>query len=205
MKISYAIPYCGEWKELQKLLSVLSPVIAQGDEIIILVDETKVNFSDFVHELNMPQVKTCGGKFTGNFADWKNHLNSLCTGDYIYQIDADEYPTEVFLQNIKAILEKNPDVEIYAVPRENRVEGLTDEDIQNWGWRVTEDGLVNWPDYQWRLYKNKPDIKWQGKVHEKPVGFKSYAYLPASHLFALTHNKDIERQRKQNNYYNTLG
>jgi hypothetical protein len=32
------------------------------------------------------------GKFDRHFADWKNKLTSLCNGDYIFQIDADELP-----------------------------------------------------------------------------------------------------------------
>ena len=43
------------------------------------------------------------------------------------------------------------------------------------------------------------DIKTQGKE-----GFKTYAPLPAEEGVALYHPKDIIRQEKQNNYYNTL-
>ena len=35
-------------------------------------------------------------------------------------------------------------------------------------------------------------------------GFKSYAPLPALPDLALQHPKTIEKQEKQNNYYNTL-
>ena len=34
------------------------------------------------------------------------------------------------------------------------------------GWNVNDKGWVNWPDYQWRIWKNKPKIKWKNKVHE---------------------------------------
>lgn len=207
MKISYAIPFCGEWVEIKNLLSTLIPNIDEEDEIVILVDSTKVSTNDISTSGLVSvsdKIKIEFAEFKGNFADWKNLLNSYCTGDYIYQIDADECPTEAFLKIFKTILKDNPDVELFRVPRENRVEGLTQEDILQWGWRVTDDGLVNWPDYQWRIYKNRKDIKWEGIVHEKPTGFKTYVHLPANHLFALSHNKSIEKQRKQNNYYNTL-
>ena len=69
---------------------------------------------------------------------------------------------------------------------------------------VNEDGWVNFPDYQWRLYKNTPDIKCKNKVHEIIEGYKTVAQLPAYEDLSLYHPKTIERQEKQNNYYATL-
>ena len=100
--------------------------------------------------------------------------------------------------------ESNPDNEVYLVPRVNTVDGLTDEHISKWGWNVNDSGWVNWPDYQWRIYKNSDDINWVNKVHEKLEGFKTYAPLPQIESMALYHPKDIERQEKQNEYYDTL-
>ncbi len=64
--------------------------------------------------------------------------------------------------------------------------------------------VINFPDYQWRLYQNKPDIKWKNKVHERLVGFKSYSQLPADISWCLMHHKEINRQEKQNMFYNTI-
>lgn len=64
--------------------------------------------------------------------------------------------------------------------------------------------IVNWPDYQWRIWKNKPEIKWVNKVHERLDGFKTYTAMPDVEYFALNHPKTIEKQEKQNNYYDTL-
>jgi hypothetical protein len=101
-------------------------------------------------------------------------------------------------------LETNSDNEVYLVPRVNTVEGLTPEHIQKWRWNVDDKGWVNWPDYQWRIWKNKPEIKWTNKVHEVLKGHETYAALPAMEALALYHPKDIVRQEKQNNYYDTL-
>ena len=139
-----------------------------------------------------------------HFANWKNILTKACKGDYIFQIDADELPNLTLIKNLPAILESNPDNEVYLVPRVNTVEGLTSEHINLWRWNVNDKGWVNWPDYQWRIWKNKPEIKWKNKVHEVLSGHKSYAALPSQEELALYHPKDIERQEKQNNYYNTL-
>ena len=143
-------------------------------------------------------------KFEGHFANWKNKLTSLCSGDYVFQIDADEIPDLYLIQYLPVLIESNPDNEVYLVPRVNTVKGLTQKHVSKWGWNVDEKGWVNWPDYQWRIWKNKPEIKWVNKVHERLDGFKTYSTLPRSLEFSLNHPKTIERQEKQNNYYNTL-
>jgi hypothetical protein len=207
MKISYAITVCNEIIEIQRLVSFLLEYKRQQDEIIILYDSK--NGSKQVEEyLRAKSVNTefmwHKGPFEGHFADWKNKLTSLCLGDYIFQIDADEIPNEILLSNLPGILESNPDNEVFLVPRVNTVEGLTQEHITKWRWNVDEKGKVNWPDYQWRIWKNKPDIRWKNKVHEVLEGFSTYAALPAQEELALVHPKDIKRQEKQNDYYNTL-
>jgi hypothetical protein len=143
-------------------------------------------------------------KFDRHFANWKNKLTSFCTGDYIFQIDADEIPHEKLIEVLPEILEENIECDIIMVPRVNTVKGLTQEHIQKWGWRVDEKGWVNWPDEQWRIYKNKPEIYWVNKVHERLEGFKVWTHLPIIEEFALYHPKTIEKQEKQNNLYNNL-
>ena len=160
---------------------------------------------DMLVKLNkLPNFQVWRGFFEGHFADWKNKLTEYCSGDYIFQIDADERPHISLITALPVILAGNPDNEVYLVPRVNTVEGLTQEHIDKWRWNVNEDGWVNWPDYQWRIWKNKPEIKWVNKVHEKLEGFKTYGPLPAKPELALFHPKDIERQEKQNAYYDTL-
>jgi hypothetical protein len=96
----------------------------------------------------------------------------------------------------------NPEMDIFLVPRVNTVEGLTPEHIANWGWNVTDTGWVNWPDYQSRICKNTPEIRWVNKVHEKLVGAMVTTAIPPG--YNLIHPKDIIRQEKQNAYYNTI-
>lgn len=207
MKISYAITVCNEIVEIQRLVSFLLDNKRNEDEIIILYDG--VNGVEPVEEyLRAKSVNVdfmwYNGVFTNHFADWKNTLKDLCNGDYIFQIDADEIPNKALIQQLPTILESNPDNEVYLVPRVNTVKDLTEEYIQKWGWRVNDKGWINWPDYQWRIWKNKTEIKWVNKVHEKLEGFKTYAALPDVEEVALYHPKDIKRQIKQNEYYNSL-
>ena len=209
MKISYAITVCDEFLEIQRLLSLLLNNKRRQDEVVVLVDLSKNKPTSellrYLHELSSEDYITLvEDTFNRHFADWKNILTKSCKGDYIFQIDADELPNLVLIQNLPIILESNPDNEVYLVPRVNTVEGLTPEHIQMWGWNVNDKKWVNWPDYQWRIWKNKPGIKWKNKVHEVLDGHKSYAALPSQEEYALYHPKDILKQEKQNAYYNTL-
>ena len=207
MKISYAITVCNEFVEIQKLVPFLLQNKRQQDEIVILYDQKNGNeeIATWLKQFNkLPNVQFWRGFFEGHFADWKNKLTEYCSGDYIFQIDADEMPHRYLLDNLPEILEGNSDLEVLLVPRVNTVEGLTQEHIQKWRWNVDEEGRVNWPDYQWRIWKNTPDIKWINKVHERLDGFKTYAPLPDNKSYALYHPKTIERQEKQNSYYETL-
>ena len=207
MKITYAITVCNEIVEIQKLVSLLLEHKRPVDEIVILYD-SKGGIKSVEEYLRAKSVNAefmwHSGEFKGHFADWKNYLTSMCSGDYIFQIDADEFPHISLLTALPLILESNPDNEVYLVPRVNTVEGLTQEHINKWGWNVNEDGWVNYPDFQWRRWKNSTEIKWVNKVHEVLTGYKTYAPLPAKEELSLYHFKDIKRQEKQNAYYETL-
>ena len=207
MKISYAITVCNEKKEIKKLIDFLLQNKRKQDEIVILYDQKNGDeeIATMLTKFNkLPNVQFWRGFFEGHFADWKNKLTDYCEGDYIFQIDADEIPNKALIANLPAILESNPENEVYLVPRVNTVDGLGQSHIAKWGWRVNDAGWVNWPDYQWRIYKKSNDIKWINKVHEKLEGFKTYAPLPQIESMALYHPKDIARQEKQNAYYDTL-
>ena len=208
IKISYAITVCNEFLEIQKLITFLLENKRVQDEIVILYDSKNGDpevLSYLLKFNKLPNVQTWRGfEFDGNFSNWKNLLTTYCSGDYIFQIDADELPNKTLIENLPLILEQNPDNEVYLVPRVNTVSGLTQEHIQKWGWRVDEKGWVNWPDYQWRIWKKKPEIKWKNKVHEVLEGYKTYSPLPSQEQLSLYHPKTIKRQEKQNEYYNNL-
>jgi len=207
MKITYAITVCNEFLEIQRLVAFLLKHKRYQDNIVILFDATNGDpeIESYLrsHSIN-GEFAWHTDKFNGHFADWKNKLTSLCTGDFIFQIDADEIPCTPILETLPLLLEQNPDVDVYLVPRVNTVKGLTDEHIKQWRWNVNSEGWVNWPDYQWRIYKNAPHIKWKNKVHEQLTGFAQYANLPMEEDYSLYHPKTIERQIKQNAYYDTL-
>jgi hypothetical protein len=209
MKISYAITVCNEFIEIQRLITFLRKNKRPQDEIVVLVDMTKneptSELLGYLHRLSSSNyILLSEQKFNGHVADWKNYLTSLCSGNYIFQIDADEIPHENLINSLPELLEENSIIDILRVPRVNTVEGLTEEHIKKWGWNVNEKGWVNWADWQMRIYKNTPEIKWINKVHEVLDGFKTHGMLPVDEEWALYHPKTIEKQEKQNNYYDTL-
>jgi len=206
MKISYAITVCNEFVEIQRLINFLVKNKRDEDEIVVLFDSTNgiPPIEQFL------RAKSINGEFNwfnyafdGNFANMKNRLTDMCNGDYIFQIDADEMVDEYILRLLPQVLEMN-DVDALLVPRINLVKGITEEHINRWRWRKDKNNWINFPDYQWRIYKNNNEIKWKNKVHEILEGHKSISHLPQQPEWCIIHEKTIERQEKQNAYYNTL-
>ncbi len=207
MKISYAITVCNEFAEIQKLIPFLLKNKRPEDSVVVLYDINNGHegIEQFLRAKSINgEFAWIPGEFNGHFADWKNKLTSICDGDWIFQIDADEIPHEDLIKYLPEIILSNPKNEVIRVPRVNTVHGLTEEYVRQWGWRVNDKNWVNWPDFQWRIYKNNTKIKWVNKVHEVLEGYKTYSDLLEEEAFCLYHPKDIEKQVKQNNYYSTL-
>jgi hypothetical protein len=206
-KISFGITVSTELNEIKELVPFILKNKKQKDEIIVLYDEKNGNpeVLDFLLPFNnKPNVQTWrSNDWNNNFADWKNKLNSYCTGDYILQLDADEMISEYLVKNIYEIVSLNPEIDLYYLPRINTVEGITEEHIKKWGWNINNLGHINHPDYQGRLYKK--GLMWAGKVHEKIINHSKYGVLPENIIeYSIIHNKNIIKQEKQNNYYNKL-
>ena len=204
MKISYAITVCSELEEIQRLLTFLLKHKELQDEVVITYDTKNgsIEVEDFLfnHDGNF---RLAPFNFLENFSDLKNHTKSKCDGEYIFHLDADEIPHEFLMEQVHSVIKMNS-VDLIWVPRVNTVEGLTDEWIQKWGWRVSDKGWVNFPDYQARIFKNHKDIKWVKPVHEIISGHKTYAHLPPHEELSLYHLKTIDRQVKQNQLYSTI-
>ena len=204
ISISYAITVCNEHAELNRLLSILSKYRQTDDEIIILTDDGNTT-DDVVLELKKwDNIKIYSHKLNMDFAVHKNYLFSKCTKDYIFNIDADEYPSKHLISNLHNILKDNPTIDLFIVPRHNTVAGVTDEFIQKYNWSVDHMERINWPDLQSRILKNVSHIKWDGKVHEHLNGYKSFSYLPMTADFALIHPKSFDKQKYQNEFYDNI-
>ena len=199
MKVSFAITTHNEDDCLEDLLTQLRIFIEDSgsgqefgteDEIVIL-DDYSTN-SDTIRILEShymePYISLHRRRLNRDFGAQKSYLNTLCMGDYIFQIDADEMLAPFLLDHLHEVLEEqDPYVDLLLVPRVNTVENITFEHIEQWGWKVNGKGWIMWPDYQTRIYRNDPEIMWVGKVHERVQGHRSYGMLPEEESFAILH------------------
>ena len=205
MRISYAIPVCNEHEELDRLLSLLIKNTRPEDEIVVQADLGNTTREVYqVVDKHKDQIRLVEFGLKGNFGQFKNNLKANCSGEWIFQIDADEYLKEEFIQHLHKILQDNPTIDLFLLPRINTVEGLTQNHIDIWRWRVDEKGWVNFPDYQTRILQNSPKINWVNKVHEVLTGHTTSAMMPPEEFYCLIHPKTIERQEKQNTLYSVL-
>ena len=207
MKISYGITVHNEADELNKLLEVLVKHTDTEDEIIICDDYSNKETKDVIdhwelHSADSKTFKVYQRKLDGNFSAQKNSVIENSVGDYIFHIDADEYPHEILLLQLKQIIEMNDGVDLIWIPRVNTIDGMEQKHIQKWGWKVTENGWVNYPDYQARVFRRDDKIRWERPLHELIVGCKTYSHLPPNEELSLYHPKTIEKQEKQNIFYN---
>ena len=217
--LSYLVTCHNETDTLERLLDRLYQQAKQeGDEIILLDD-----FSDNPKTLEIINNFKVWDRFhyykhslDHNYGAHKNEFGKYATGNFLFQIDGDELPSQVLLMNIKDIIEANPSTELFLVPRVNDFRGVTSEIAKRWGWRLenrtffrpTENKIVtspcvNPPDYQSRIYKNIPErIKWDRRLHEKIEGYTKYSLLPDQVDLSLYHDKTIETQMQTNMRYN---
>ena len=220
MKISYGITVYNEHIELDNLLHHLSNHIRDEDEVVVTRDISKVGDKNIIqddfyalekvlekyeyHDYFKPnQLKVTTFEFNKDFSALKNYTKENCSGDYIFHIDADEIPNEILLKQLPQILEIN-DADLIWVPRVNIVNGITNWHLHHWHWRQTEQGWINFPDYQARIFRNQKHIKWIKEVHEIIDGAKTYAHLPPQEELTLKHEKEIARQEQQNRLYDTI-
>jgi len=205
--ISYGITVHKEAEELRRLLDVLYKNIDDNDEIIVCVDgeDDAVRFELDIYSKKFYDdsrvMKVYQRELKKDFASQKNSVIENSVGDYVFHIDADEYPNEILIKQLKEILTIN-NVDLVWIPRVNTIDGMKEEHIRRWGWKVTEKGWVNYPDYQARVFRNDDSIRWERPLHEVIRGYKTYSHLPPHEELSLYHPKTIERQEEQNMFYN---
>lgn len=208
MKISYGITVHKEHEELNQLLEILVNETDTDDEIVIVQDGDDKKVEEVISKwmndtLDWKSIFWHTHKLSGDFAKHKNFVIEQCDGDYIFHIDADEYPNVILVQQLKQILEINQ-VDLIWIPRINTVDGITQAHLNTWGWKQTEQGWINYPDYQSRVFRNDKRIRWQRPVHEQITGCKTYAHIPPQEELSLYHPKTIQKQESQNQLYTEI-
>lgn len=203
--VSYGITVNDEVNELENLLNILLPLIDKNDEVIVLQDITNKNkdVSELLEKYD--NIIKIEAKLNGDFATFKNKLLEKASSKYIFQIDADEYPKEKLIKNLKKFLFKHRKYDCFVVPRINIVNGITEEYIEKWNWKIDRNNYINFPDFQTRLFKLNKKIRWQNKIHEVLINYTRLKELPTENEdYCLVHIKEMSKQKKQNAFYDTL-
>jgi len=202
VKISYSILVHNEDETFEKLLHRLIEYKQPQDEIVVLDDYSDNEKTKAILDYysSTCDIKLDSRHLAKDFASQKNYLKGMCTGDYSFNLDADEMISHWFMKDIHEILESN-EVDLVFMPRINTVEGITDQHIRHWRWQVNEKGWINYPDWQGRIFRNRPNIRWEKPVHEMITGFQTYAHLPMEQKYSIIHPKTIEKQEQQNQKY----
>ena len=217
MKLSYCICAHNEAAELEKLLRFLKGNIREEDEVVIQLDSTYTPevlevcnlFTNFNHtgdieSHSIPNSKFYSFPLNNDFASFKNELIRNASGDVLIQLDADEIPHPFLMKHLPIIIEENPEIDVFIIPRENFTIGIEDKHLQEWGWNIDEKGRNCWPDLQMRIFRLNRGICWKNKVHEVLINYQTYTALPLDEKWSLNHTKTIQRQEIQNKFYSTL-
>ena len=209
--ISYCVTACTELQELKRLLPrLIKYYVPTEDEIIIQLDTSR---SDEVYqyckmlEKDGVNIKVIEFTLNNDFAAFKNNLIAHCTKEWQFQLDADELPHDTLLTILKEILFNNDEVDLFYLPRVNIVPWIESRPdlVQKWRWVLSgTDNRVNSPDYQGRIFRNQEGIRWTGAVHERIMGHSKHSQLPVVDEYSLIHVKSLDKQIKQNDYYESI-
>jgi glycosyltransferase involved in cell wall biosynthesis len=139
--------------------------------------------------------------------------------NWIVMLDADEWVGPKFLATVAYEIISNPEADLIQVPRLNTLfgEGVPTDRNRNYtekipllDWAQLKDptylkinGVDNWPDWQWRIYQNKPYLHYQNKVHEMLIGAQHPIALMQSDL-TIIHHKSIKKFTRMNKWYSSL-
>lgn len=142
-KITYAITVSTESFELDRLLKQLSTISDINDHQVLIQYDIDTVLESVMHVIykyanTFKESKVIGCSLNKHFANFKNNLFDHSTGDWIFQIDADEYLEDDLLNKLSYFINESKldDVDVILLPRINVVENITQQHIEHWRWRV---------------------------------------------------------------------
>ena len=120
-----------------------------------------------------------------NWGAWHNRGIKEASSDWIFYLDADERITPELQKEIIEAIPQKENV-AFAIPRRNILLG---KPMNYGGW---------YPDYQIRLFKKEKLIKWEGKLHERPIFKGALEHLTQSmlHIAHRDLSSMVEKTRK---------
>lgn len=201
--LSIAIMTHNEITEFAWLMEALSPHMNATTEIVVLDD---FSGSDMVKLVQSFPVRFFQRALDKNFSAQRNHLKSLCRGDFIFLLDPDEIPAPMLLRclpNLIAAMREH-ELDACSMPRLNRVlEASSPVDARTL--KLTDDDLRTQPrDDQTKLVRNAPDIRWTNRVHERLLGARRVGRVPQHVQYAIWHVKQRSRLEGQTKFYRSI-
>ena len=120
-------------------------------------------------------------------------LHAQCSGDWIFRIDADEIPSPDLVAGLPSLTDRREIRQVWF-PRK-WLYGDTGHWLNEPPW---------WPDYQLRLYRNDPFLRFAGKQHTTAVSQPPDAYTdaPLLHLDLLVNS--LEDRKRKVAFYDAL-
>jgi hypothetical protein len=201
LSIGYMVLCKNEGQSLENLLAQITKFKAPQDKIYVVRDKNGTNSkTKYIIESYKDDIIAYERPVDRAIHDQKNWLAKQSDTDYLFYLDADELLDEKFYMIVHQLVEGN-DVDIFFLPRTNIVIGLTEEYRMSRGWHVDEKGRVNWPDVQDRLFKNNKGIHFNPVPHGRLIGHESFAELPLEELYAIYHEKSMEKQKSDNEWH----
>lgn len=211
MKLSYCICTHNEGDYVGSLLELICKNLVGDDEIIVVDDYSDDNKTLSYLKMFSDHIKSYQHHLNGDFSAHKNFAASMCTGDAIFSIDADEYFSGDKISRLRDLTEKmimTGRNDVIILPRINMLDRMDEHFIATH--KITsviiegeEKKIINYPDWQIRIWSNKSGLRFSGIVHETLSGYKKPFYCDDIG-FAIEHIKTFDRQMKQDELYRGL-
>jgi hypothetical protein len=199
--IGYMILCKNEDSSLELLLKQITKLKAPQDKVYVVRDKNgNNNKTKYILESYKDEIIAFEKPVDKAIHDQKNWLAKQSDTDYLFYLDADELLDERFYTIVHQLIEGN-DVDVFFLPRTNIVIGITEEYRASRGWKLDEKGRINWPDVQDRLFRNKRGIHFNPIPHGRLIGQDTYTMLPEEELYAIYHEKSIEKQKSDNEWH----
>ena len=169
----------------EKLIARCIYNVMWADEVVIIDGGSLDRTKDIIRDsfFNDKKVRWYNNTFRRHFGDQKNLAISMCKGDWIFVLDADETIEDGLVEELKSIATEKNEYDAVNIPRKNFIDGM-----------ITD----AYPDYQSRFFRNF--CRYIYPVHEELVGWRKTCYTEHH----ILHYKSNDRFNDQQRYYRKI-
>ncbi|MCR8635028.1 TPR domain-containing glycosyltransferase [Paenibacillus radicis (ex Xue et al. 2023)] len=143
-RVSLCMIVCNEEENIKQCLTSAEPYV---DEIIVIDTGSQDQTPNIVEQFGAQLYRM---KWNDHFAEARNYATKRATGDWILVLDADEQLLPIDFDLFKSLLADETVSGYYVLIRNHRSDVSDDYET----------------DFVCRLFRNLPNISYQGRVHE---------------------------------------